>query len=143
MLGTGERVDLGDRPKLRARTEHEIDRCRCTGHFSGATVAAGDQLEIALHGLTNGTAGAKTLTVATTTDTPTVTSTPYTVVAGNSITTPTVSISDPSAAAGAKSNYVIAFGVSATGGMSADAGSRVRVPDPRTLTAYPDSRSRP
>ena len=43
------------------------------------------------------------------------------------MTTPTVTISDPSAAAGAKTRYVIGFTVSATGGLSNEAGSELTV----------------
>ena len=51
--------------------------------FSNGVVNALDQLQITLRGITNGTAGAKTLTVATTSDLPAVTSDPYDVVANH------------------------------------------------------------
>ncbi|MDA0184717.1 hypothetical protein OJ997_30725 [Solirubrobacter phytolaccae] len=97
------------------------------GFFSSGFVNAGDQLELTLRGLTNGTAGGKTVAVSTTTDLPTVTSTAATVLPGGTVTAPTVSIADPSPAAGALTRHVVRFSVSATGGLSGEAGSRIAV----------------
>ena len=95
---------------------------RCT-FFSSGIVNPDDQLRITLRGLTNGPAGAKTLSVVTSTDLTPVTSSGFTVVAGGSVTTPTVSIAAPSPATGAQTRYVVGFRVSATGGLSGEAGS--------------------
>jgi len=107
-----------------ARPEGAVSDC---GFFSSGFVDAGDRLELTLRGLTNAAAGAKTVAVSTTTDLPNVTSSPATVLPGGSVTTPTVRIGDPSAAAGALTRHVIRFGVSGTGGLSGDANSRIAV----------------
>ena len=98
----------------------------CT-FFSSGVVNGGDRLEINLRGLTNGTAGAKTLSVSTTTDLPAVTSNAFTVVPAGALTTPTVAIADPSPATGAITRYVTDFRVSGTGGLSGEAGSSITV----------------
>src|SRR4029079_15528165 len=98
------------------------------GLFSGQSINGGDVMLITLRGITNpATAGAQTDTVATTKDTPAVTSSAYQVIGGNPITKPTVAIGTPSAAAGARTQYIIGFSVSTTGGLSADAGSTITV----------------
>ena len=88
-----------------------------------------------LRGVTNGTAGPKTVQVDTTTDADTATSTVFQVVAGNSVNQPTVTIADPSAATGARTRYVIGFTVSATGGLSGEAGSEITLTLPAGTTA--------
>ena len=80
-----------------------------------------------MRGLTNGTAGAKTVSVSTTTDLPTVTSNAFTVAPAGALTTPTVAIADPSPATGAITRYVTDFRVSSTGGLSGEAGSSITV----------------
>jgi hypothetical protein len=98
------------------------------GFFSASSVAAGDELQLILRGLENGDPGTgKTVTVRTTSDLPVVTSSGFEIVKGAAVSTPTVSIADPSAAAGARTRYVIDFTLSDTGGMSADANSRITV----------------
>lgn len=98
----------------------------CT-FFSGGVVNGGDRLELNLRGLTNGPAGAKTVSVATSSDLPSVQSSAFQVVAGGALTTPGVSIAEPSAASGAITRYVVGFRVSASGGMSGEAGSAITV----------------
>ena len=106
------------------------------GLFSGQFVTAGDQLQITLRGLTNGSVGTtKTVQVRTTSDTPPVTSSAFSVVAGNSITQPTATINSPSAGAGARTRYVIGFTVSTTGGLSSEAGSQITINLPTGTTA--------
>lgn len=100
------------------------------GFYSSGYVDAGDELQLTLRGLTNGDVGAKTVSVSTTTDLPAVPSDAASVVAGGSVSTPTVAIADPSPAAGALTRHVIRFTVSSTGGLSADAGSRIAVTVP-------------
>lgn len=100
------------------------------GFYSSGYVDAGDELQLTLRGLTNGDAGAKTVSVSTTTDLLAVPSSAASVVAGGSVSTPTVTIADPSPAAGALTRHVIRFTVSGTGGLSADAGSRIAVTVP-------------
>ena len=107
-------------------TARPADVTRCA-FFSSGVVNPGNELRITLRGLTNGPAGGKTLSVVTSTDLTPVTSSGFTVVAGGNVTTPTVSIAAPSPATGAQTRYVVGFRVSATGGLSGEAGSCVTV----------------
>ncbi len=67
------------------------------------------------------------MSVVTSTDLTPVTSSSFTVVPGGNVTTPTVSIAAPSPATGAQTRYVVGFSVSATGGLSGEAGSSITV----------------
>ncbi|MDA0174518.1 hypothetical protein OJ998_35795 [Solirubrobacter taibaiensis] len=113
-------TDVGTCP----RPTNDVTRCV---FFSSGVVNAGDALRITLRGLTNSAAGGKTLSVVTSTDLTPVTSSGFTVVAGGNVTAPTVSIAAPSPATGAQTRYVVGFRVSATGGLSGEAGSSVTV----------------
>ena len=98
------------------------------GLFSGQTIAASHSVRITFSGITNpSTAAAYTLTVSTTTDTTPVTSSPYTVVAAHQLSALLVDHTNPSAAAGARTQYVIGFDASSTGGMSRAANSEITV----------------
>ena len=94
-------------------------------------------MSVVFRGITNpGTAGQQTLAVTTTADQDSA-STQYTVVAANPITAVTVDNTAPSRAAGARTQYVVGFTTSATGGgMSGAANSRIDVTFP-TGTAFP------
>jgi hypothetical protein len=70
-----------------------------------------------------------TVTASTTSDTTPVTSNPYTLVAGNPISKPTVTVA-PTAAVGARTGYTVVFNTSATGGLSQAVGSTVSVSFP-------------
>ena len=113
-------TDVGTCP----RPTNDVSRCT---FFSSATVSANDELRITLRGLTNGPTGGKTVSVVTSTDLTPVTSSSFTVVPGGNVTTPTVSIAAPSPASGAQTRYVVGFRVSATGGLSGEAGSSISV----------------
>ena len=62
-------------------------------------------------------------------------STPFPIVAAAPVTTPAVTIAAPSAAAGALTRYVLGFNVSATGGLSGEAGSTITVSLPSASTS--------
>ncbi len=96
------------------------------GFYSGSFANGGDELLLVLRGLTNGPTGNnKTVTVSTTSDLPTVTSNTFAIVDGGQVTKPTVTIADPSPATGARTLYNVNFKLSATGGMSSEAGSQL------------------
>ena len=103
---------------------------------SGKSVTAGDTLKVELDGVTTSrpVKMADLLTVSTTSDVNTTTSNPYPVVTAGTITTPTVNNSSPSTAAGARTDYVITFTTSGTGGMSATAHSQITITFPGTAT---------
>src|SRR3954454_10231887 len=90
----------------------------------GKSIAASAAVTLTVNGVTNPPAGSPTLTVSTTTDTAVVSSTPYTIDAAHPITTPAVSIAEPTDAAGARTVYTIGFTTSSTGAMSYDANSQ-------------------
>src|SRR3954454_16726621 len=90
----------------------------------GKSIAATAAVTLTVNGVTNPPAGSPTLTVSTTTDTAVVPSTPYTIDAAHPITTPAVSIAEPTDAAGARTVYTIGFTTSSTGAMSYDANSQ-------------------
>ena len=79
------------------------------GIYNGDTVAASKTVAITLEGVTNPAPGSYTLTVATTSDTSPVTSPSYTIVAAQTVTNVTITVSSPSAAAGALINYQVGF----------------------------------
>src|SRR5262245_13350012 len=93
--------------------------------FSGSVVNANENLQVILRGITNPAVGSYTLTAKSTTDTQDAVSPAYQIVSRGSITKPSVTIGTPSPAAGAQTNYVIGFTLSADGGMSSDAGSAI------------------
>src|SRR5438270_893236 len=84
---------------------------------------------VTVDGVTNPPAGSPTLTVSTTSDTQN-TSGPYTIVANNPVGTPSVTVSPPSNATGAKTEYVVTFATSSTGGLSNAAGSQITLTFP-------------
>ena len=97
---------------------------------SGKSIGASTAVSLIVNGVTNPPAGPQTLTVSTTADADPVSSV-YSIVAAQAITTPTVSIANPSDAAGARTVYTIGFTTSSTGGLAYDANSQL------TLT-FPD-----
>jgi hypothetical protein len=110
----------------------DANRVSTCGFFSNSFVNGGDQLQLTLRGLTNGPAGNdKTVSVTSTSDLDSPPSDPFTVVPAHALSKPTVSIGDPSPAAGARTRYVVNFAVSNTGGMSAEAGSQMTVTLPQ------------
>ena len=106
---------------------------------SGKTVADGDTLTVELDGVTTEspapTKMADLLTVSTTSDVDTITSDPYPVSNGGSITAPRVDNTSPSTAAGARTDYVMTFTTSGTGGLSGTAHSQITVTFPGTATS--------
>ena len=99
--------------------------------FTNEVIAAGDQVRITFNAITNpATPGPYTLDVSTTSDTTPVSSPAYNVVAANLLTGVTVVNGSPSAGAGARTQYVVGFTTSATGGLSAGANSRISVTFP-------------
>jgi hypothetical protein len=65
------------------------------------------------------------LSVTTTSDPALIFSPDFTVLPANALTNVTVANADPTAAAGARTRYVVGFTVSATGGLSSGANSRL------------------
>ena len=105
--------------------------------FSSNTIGAGHNVTITFNGITNPpTASAdKRTTVSTTSDPQPVDSAQFTVVAASPITLVTVDNTNPSRAAGARTQYVVGFTTSATGGgMSGAANSRIDVTFPTGTT---------
>jgi len=98
--------------------------------YNGDTVNAGDTVVVTMNDVVNPTAGTKTLTLATTSDTTAVTSPSYTVTATKAVSGLTATISSPSAAAGARTNYVMTFQASSSGGLAGSAGSTITVTVP-------------
>ena len=99
--------------------------------FSGTSIAPGDQVSIEFDGVINpSSAGSQTVSVSTSSDTPAVTSATYNIVAGHQITQPQVTISSPSAAAGARTVYFVTFATSSTGGLSRQGVSNITVTFP-------------
>ncbi len=104
--------------------------------FSGRTIAALTSVSVRLNGVTNPSpSGARTLAVSTTADIDAVNA-PFNVAAAGSLTNVTATNASPSAAAGARTSYVLAFTVSATGGLSQQANSRLDVSFPAG-TSFP------
>jgi hypothetical protein len=104
--------------------------------YSDRTLPAGAAVTIAFDGVTNSTTpGAnKTVTVATSSDPPAVASTPFSVVPAGAVSAVTAANGSPSAAAGARTRYVVGFTLSATGAISAAANSRIGVTFPAGTT---------
>ena len=106
---------------------------------AGKTVTAGDTLKVELDGVTTESPApaklADLLTVSTTSDVNTTTSNPYPVASASAISTPSVVNSSPSTAAGARTDYVITFNTSSTGGMSGTAHSQITITFPGTATS--------
>ncbi|MBV9606624.1 MAG: hypothetical protein JO027_16030, partial [Solirubrobacterales bacterium] len=101
---------------------------------SGKSVGNGDAVTVELDGVTNPPptpAGAlSTLSVVTSTDT-TAANANYVVGAVTSVSTPSVDNHSPSTAAGARTDYVITFNTSASGGgMSGTADSQITITFP-------------
>ncbi len=101
--------------------------------FQGQSIAAGTAVTVELDGVTNppaSPAGAQqTLSVTTDTDTTTAQAN-YSVVAGGSVSQPTVTNSPPTSAAGGRTVYTIGFTTSSTGGMSGKAHSQITITFP-------------
>ncbi len=95
--------------------------------FNGDSVGAGDHVSVELDGVTNPAAGSQTLSVSTTSDTPTVTSSSYTIATGQQVSAPSVTVAPPSNGAGARTVYTIGFTTSSTGGLSGVAGSQIKI----------------
>ncbi len=95
--------------------------------YGGDSVAASTAVTVILAGVVNPSAASYTLDVSTTSDTKAVASTSYTVTAAKSVTSPTLSISPPSTAAGATTDYTLGFTTSSTGALSGTAGSVINV----------------
>ena len=95
--------------------------------YGGDSVAASTAVTVILAGVVNPSAASYTLKVSTTSDTTAVKSPSYTVTAAKSVSSPTLSISPPSTAAGATTDYTLGFTTSSTGALSGDAGSLINV----------------
>jgi hypothetical protein len=94
--------------------------------YGGSSTNAGDTLVASAGGIVNPAAGTYQVKVSTSSDVAVVTSASYTIGAGHSISTPTVSVTTTSAAGGTAS-YAVTFKTSSTGGLSQAAGSTVTV----------------
>lgn len=113
----------------------QIGSCSATaptvtcGLFPSATIPAGDTVRVAVNGVTSSTtAGAKTLTASTTSDTPGVTGN-FTLAGAQQISGLTVT---PSSTAGGAHpvTYAVTFTTSSTGGLAGIASSRINVTYP-------------
>jgi len=93
------------------------------------SIAANTPVTVTFNGLTNAAQGPQTLTVATTSD-PATQNGSYTVSAAHNISTPTVSIADPTDAAGARTIYTIGFTTSSSGKLSYAGNSEIYVTFP-------------
>jgi hypothetical protein len=96
------------------------------------TIAAGQAVQVTLAGVTNPPASAQ-VGVSTTADTDVVNA-PFTVVAANPVSVVTAENATPSAAAGARTRYVVGLTLSATGGLSDAANSDLYVTFPTGTT---------
>ncbi len=96
-------------------------------------------VQIEFNGITNpATAANYALTVATSSDTPAAPSNSYTVTDAHQLATITVDNTSPSNGAGARTQYVIGFATTATGGLSSTGVSTIDVtfpPAPRSPTS--------
>jgi hypothetical protein len=95
--------------------------------FGGDSIGASTVVSVIIAGVVNPTAGSYTLKVSTSSDTSLVTSPSYTVTAAKSVSSPTISISPPSSAAGATTDYTLGFTTSSTGALSGTATSVINV----------------
>ena len=100
----------------------------CALNFS-SSIAANDAIVVTLRGVTNpGVTGPIAARVTTTSDTDQATSAnAAAVVTAHAVGTPAVVNSQPSAAAGARTCYVVDFDLSSTGGLSGEAGSQINL----------------
>ncbi len=95
--------------------------------FGGRSIAAGATVAVSFGGIVNGAAGGgKIVSVVTSTDA-SANSPAFTLVAANPVSAVSVSNLTPSRAAGALTSYAVGFTTSATGGLSAAAGSEISV----------------
>jgi hypothetical protein len=94
--------------------------------YGGKTINPGDTLSASIQGVLNPTTVSVTnkVSVKTSSDLTAVLSTSYAVVAGHSVTTPTVTLA-PTAVAGARTGYTVVFATSSTGGVSGNSGGTV------------------
>ena len=111
---------------------------------SGTSIAAGTAVTVELDGVTNPaanpTGAQQTLSVTTDTDT-TAASMNYTIVAAGSVSQPTVTNTPPTTAAGGRTDYVISFTTSSTGGMSGTAHSQITITLPGNTSVRSDVNS--
>ena len=105
--------------------------------YGNLSVPAGNRLTATVRGVTNASAGGR-VTVSTAADQDPAQSPLLTIEPGGQVRKPTLTVDSPSAAAGARTRYVITFSVSASGGLSAEAGSDIFVilPDDITTPAW-------
>jgi acyl-CoA hydrolase len=111
---------------------------------SASTIAANTTVTVELDGVTNETPApvkqADLLTVSTTSDT-SATSSPFPIVAAQAVSQPTVTNSSPTTAAGGRTDYLIAFTTSSTGGMSGKANSQITITLPSSANVRSDVNS--
>ncbi len=101
--------------------------------FGGRAIAANREVRVTFNGVNNaGTFDQHRLTVSTTPDADVVNSPFYTVVPAGQLSQITLANAVPSAAARARTNYVLEFKTSATGAMTAQANSGFDVTFPPT-----------
>ena len=105
------------------------------GLFTNQSIPAGHNVKVVVNGVTNPGAGSPTANVSTTSDTASVASSSYTIVAANPVTSVVVNPNSPTNAADARTTYVITFKASATGGMAASANSRINITFPAETDA--------
>ena len=105
--------------------------CSIFGAIGASTTA-----RLEFNGITNPATPASTyaLTVATSSDTTPTSSQSYTVAPANTLSNISVNNTSPSAGAGARTQYVIGFATTATGGLSSTAQSTVDVTFPAGTT---------
>jgi hypothetical protein len=95
----------------------------------GTVIVGGDSVRVTVNGVTNPStpSGSLSMLVSTTSDKSRAKSAPYSAVPANQISRPTVNNSSPSAAAGARTAYVVKFTTSKTGGLSNGARSGIKL----------------
>ncbi len=113
---------------------------------STSTIAPNTAVTVELDGVTNETAtpagGTDTLTVSTTSDTVTSIPATFPIVVAQSVSQPTVTNSSPTPAAGGRTDYVIDFTTSRSGGgMSGKAHSQITITLPSTASVRSDINS--
>ena len=113
---------------------------------STASIAANTAVTVELDGVTNEASapagGTDTLTVSTTSDTLTSTPGSFPIVPAKSVSQPTVNNTSPTTSAGGRTNYVISFTTSMTGGgMSGKAHSQITITLPPTASVRSDVNS--
>ena len=100
------------------------------GLNGGQTIPAGHHVSIELDGVINPSAGPQTLTVKTTSDLPAVQSATYTTQTGGQVTQPSVTLVT-TAAAGARSEYLVNFQTSSpNGGLTSQGVSQITITFP-------------